>query len=236
MPEFADKVITVAFDIQTEVESLIDTLFRLPRLGCHFAAWRYLHDLISNSRITYLDRALEARKERLLDAIEWRWRSMLIPSWNKQPTTQKVLINSRYKTLLEAFVTSDFGPSAISLEESESLADLNTDLCDRVIEVVKRLLAKKIRPVHLYAIVETLEHFGFVPKRKRLLIARVLGKRHGVEIKKNYRPDRSKHRYKEFDEINNAVVDYSLAIEATNDALVRLNLWPTGYAVYYKHA
>jgi hypothetical protein len=234
-PEFVDEVTAAVFDFQVEVDPTINELFDLASTKCCLTAWRYLHDLVYSATPPYVNDAFEARRLRFLDAMERRWHT-LISQWNGKPKAFKELVNNKYKGLIEGILASDFSPHTVSNADAEELADLNVLLCDEVLALVRITLAKKIRPIHLYAMVETLEFFGFLPRRKRQLITRFLGMRYGVRVRENYRPDPSRHRYKEGDEPGNAVVDYSLAIDATNEAIVKLNIRPKGYVEYYRLA
>jgi hypothetical protein len=227
--EFDTKVLEVAFDPQTEVKSIIDELFGLPWIGCHFAAWRYLHDIINAALPSLADSALESRRQRLLDEVEGKW-YVLANHWNAQPQKFKQEMNERYKGLLESFIIKDFSRYRVGEEEEAYLIDLNVQVCDEVVKAIRiHFDNRKLRPVHLYTMLKILERHGYAPKRKRAVSAVFLGERYGVKVSKSYKPDPSRHRFAESD-YEEPASDYARTVEATREALVGLNLIPKDYA------
>jgi hypothetical protein len=226
-PEFDSKIIDVLLDHQVEIKKSIDDVFSLPWVGCHFAAWRYLHDVVDGGLPVGADSALESRQARMLDAIQDKW-LMLVSHWNAQHKNQKEELNRHYKILLDKIIVNDFSSYGISEEEQAGLSELNVQVCDAVIDILRKHLGK-LRPVHLHAMLRKLERVGLAPKGNRAACAVFLGGRYGVRVRKDYRPDPSRHRFAEYDG-DEARSEGAKAEEATSEALVKLKLIPLDYA------
>lgn len=228
-PAFEAWIIAVGSDQQTALDELFVLLHQEIPKEATISAWYYLHDLVDaaltrNENIPEPGPATSyivssGKQQRFLDKIATAWYEAL-KAWNSLASKRRTEHNERYKNLLLEFVSQDFSATSIGSHEEARLDSLPVQLCEDVIAAVfadiKSTRLRKLRPVHLYAVVATLEKFDLIPSGLRGIAPTYLGARcqPQVKVKKGYRPDPPRGR-------NWICAD---TVNATVDVLLRLGL------------
>jgi hypothetical protein len=228
-PAFEAWIIAVGSDPQNPLDELFILLHQEIPSEATISAWYYLHDLV-DAALTRNENTQEpgpatgyivssAKQQRFLDKIATAWYAAL-KAWNMLNSKRRTEHNERYKNLLLEFVSQDFSATSIGSHEEARLGSLPVQLCEQVIEAlfadIKSTRLRKLRPIHLYTVVATLETFNLIPSGLRGIAPAYLGARcqPQVKVKKGYRPDPPRGRNRVGDDtVNNTI-----------DVLIRLRL------------